>query len=218
MDRKFLIILAVAVVGLVGIFVYSSNKNSKNSDANTSSSTASVSNHSKGANTKNVELLAYGDFQCPACAQFYPIEKQVVDKYINDIKFTFRHYPLDSIHPNARAAHRAAEAAGLQGKFFEMHDLLYEKNQEWVNLTSPQTTFEQYAVSLSLNLDKFKTDYASESVNATINADKKEGNSKQITGTPTYFINGKKIDNGDISSVEAFSKQIDEAIKASSGQ
>lgn len=218
MDRKFLIILAVAVVGLVGIFIYSSNKSSKNNDSNNTSASASVSNHSKGANSKNVELMVYSDFQCPACAQFYPLEKQVVDKYINDIKFTFRHYPLDSIHPNARAAHRAAEAAGLQGKVFEMHDLLYERNQEWVNLSSPQSTFEQYAVNLGLNLDKFKTDYASESVNATINADKKEGNSKQITGTPTYFINGNKIDNGDISSVDAFSKKIDEAIKASSGQ
>lgn len=217
MDRKFLIILAVAVVSLVGIFIYSSNKSSNN-DSGTATTNASTSNHSKGGNAKNVELLAYGDFQCPACAQFYPIEKQVVDKYINDIKFTFRHYPLDSIHPNARAAHRAAEAAGLQGKFFEMHDLLYERNQEWVNLSSPQATFEQYAINLGLNIDKFKTDYASESVNATINADKKEGNSKQITGTPTYFINGKKIENGDISSVEAFSKQIEEAIKASSGQ
>jgi protein-disulfide isomerase len=214
MDKKFIIILAVVVLGLGGLFVFAQSKNSKDG-TNSSSSNASVSNHSKGNNTKNVELLVYGDFECPACAQYFPIEKQVTEKYNDQIKFTFRHYPLDSIHPNARGAHRAAEAAGKQGKFFEMHDLLYENRNQWVELSNGMPAFEQFATDLGLNIEQFKSDFEAEQTNATINADKKEGNSKDVSGTPTYFVNGKKIDNSQLTSFEGFSKVIDDAINSS---
>ncbi len=132
----------------------------------------------------------YGDFQCPACAQIFPVEKQVVTNFNDQIKFTFRHFPLESIHPNARAASRAAEAAGLQGKFFEMHDALYESQNAWSSLSNPLDEFVSMAQKIGLDTEKFKTDYATELVNATINADLKEGNSKNVSGTPSYFVNG----------------------------
>lgn len=214
MDKRFLIIMGIIVVAFLGIFLIGGAK--KDSADNTGSA-GTVSNHSTGNNAKNVELLVYGDFECPACGQFFTIEKQVVEKYKDDIVFTFRHFPIDSIHPNARAAARAAEAAGAQGKFFEMHDLLYQNQSQWSSqvTTTPQSIFEAYASQLGLDITQYNTDYAAESTNSTINADKQEGNERGITGTPTYLLNGNKLSNSDITSVEAFSQLIDDAIAAS---
>lgn len=214
MDRKFLVILGVVILALFGLFLFTGNKKDS---ANTSQSSgnATVSQHSIGGNKKNVELLVYGDFQCPVCSQFYAVEKQVMQEYGNDIKFTFRHFPLDTIHPNARAASRAAEAAGKQGKFFEMHDLLYENQQSWSSSSSAKTIFDQYAKQIGLDVTKFSTDYASEMTNSTINADKNEGTGKDVQGTPTYFINGRKLENTELSSVDSFKKVIEAEIAKS---
>lgn len=207
MDKRFLIIMVVIVLAFVGIFVVSSNK----SDQSTASGTPS--NHIKGENSKGVELLAFGDFQCPHCADFFPIEQQVVNKYIKEISFQFRHFPLN--FPHSYSTSRAAEAAGMQGKFFEMHDLLYINQKQWTNLSTPQSVFEQYAQQLNLDMQKYKTDFEAVGTNSTINADRKVGTDKGVTGTPTYFLNGKKLELSDIDSVEKFSKKIDEAIAAS---
>lgn len=211
MDRKFLIILGVVIVALFGLFFFTGNKNDSANTSQTSNN-ATVSNHSIGGNKKNVELLVYGDFQCPVCSQFYAVEKQIMEAYGDDIKFTFRHFPLDTIHPNARGASRAAEAAGKQGKFFEMHDLLYENQEAWSGSSNAKTIFDQYAKQIGLDINKFSEDYASELTNSTINADRNEGNSKGVEGTPTYFINGRKLDNTELSSVESFKKVIEAEI------
>ena len=210
MDKRFLIIMGIIVVAFLGIFFLG---NSNNESQNTQN-TGTVSNHTTGNNAKNVELLVYGDFECPACGQFAVLEKQVIDKYKDDIAFTFRHFPIDTIHPNARAAARAAEAAGAQGKFFEMHDLLYQTQSQWSSqvTTNPQPIFENFAKEIGLDINKYTIDYASDTTNSTINADKQECNNKGVNGTPTYFINGVKIDNGQITSVEGFSKVIEDAI------
>jgi protein-disulfide isomerase len=212
MDKRFIVILVVVILGLAGIFILGKSKSNTSSSSSTSSATGSTSNHTKGAGAKNVNITVYGDFQCPVCSQYYPIEKAVIEKYQNDITFTFRHFPLESIHPNARGGARAAEAAGLQGKFFEMHDLLYENQQSWSTGSDPMPYFTNYATQLGLNIDKFKTDFASEAVNSTINADLKEGNGKAVSGTPTYFFNGKKMDNTELNSFDKFSAKVQEAI------
>lgn len=211
MDKKFLVILSVVLIALFGLFFFTGSKNEE-SQQSQNSSEVSVSNHSKGANSKNVELVAYSDFQCPVCAQFFPIESQVIEKYKDQIKFTFRHFPLDTIHPNARAAHRAAEAAGKQNKFFEMHDLIYQNHSAWETSQNAKTFFDEYAKSIGLNMEQFNNDYASEIVNSTINADKQEGTKRGVQGTPTYYINGEKIENTDISSVDSFSAVIEKYI------
>ena len=90
-----------------------------------------------------------------------------------------------------------------------MHDLLYQNQNIWADSANPKTTFESYAEQLGLDMNKFKADYESQAVNATINADKNEGTGKGVQGTPTYFINGNKLDNKDLSSVDDFSKAIE---------
>lgn len=209
MDRRFLIVLGVAILALGGIFVYSSNK-SKSTDTNVAST---VTNHSTGKLDSKVEVIEYADFQCPACAQFFPLVDAVKQEYKDTVKFTFRHFPLDSIHKNARAAARAAEAAGQQGKFFEMHDLLYQNQSTWESTSDPLTIFSGYAQQLGLDVNAFKIYYASESANSSINADLAEGKGKGVSGTPTFFIAGKQVNNSDLSSLEKFKSQIDEALK-----
>lgn len=211
MDKRFIAILVVLVLGLGAIFVFGKNSDKATNNNQTS---GTVSSHTIAAtgpentNNKKVTLLVYGDFQCPVCSQYSNIEKQLIQKFQNEMNFTFRHFPLDSIHQNARAASRAAEAAGLQGKFFEMHDLLYQNQSSWSSTSDPLVIFTSYAEQLGLDSNKFKTDFASEAVNNTINADLNEGNGKGVSGTPTYFLNGKKLDNKDLGSYEDFEKII----------
>ncbi len=214
MSKSFWAVIAAIVLIFVGIYVFTGNKDSKSSKTSNSSS-ASVSNHTVGKGTTGVTLVEYGDFQCPYCGQYYPILKQVQTKYNDQITFQFRHFPLTSVHQNAFAASRAAEAAGLQGKFWEMYDQLYPNQQAWSATSDPSSYFENYARIIGLDVAKFKKDYASTVVNDTINADMAAGTKLGITGTPTFYLNGKKIDV--TQSVDDFSKQIDAAIAKKSG-
>ena len=215
MTKSFWAILAVIAVILGGIFVVSNN----NKDTGAKTGSAAVTKHITGKGTSGVTLQEYGDYQCPICGTFYPTVKQIEDKYKDQIYFQFSNLPLTSLHPNAFAAARAAEAAGLQGKYFEMNDLLYTNQQVWSGSRSAETIFTGYAQQLGLNTAQFKTDFASTKVNTAINADvaafKKTGNDQ---ATPTFFLDGKKLDNGALfddknqPSVEKFSALIDAAI------
>lgn len=208
MDKRFALILAACVVALGGVFWFTRDKSTPKSTGNSS---AVLSNHTFGTNTKKVTLVEYGDFQCPACGAYFPLVKQVTEKYKNDITFQFRNFPL-SQHQNARAAARAAEAADKQGKYWEMFDLLYEQQKNWQDSKSITTILESFATQLKLNLDQFKTDYASGNINDVINADMSEGQRLGITSTPTFFLQGKKLDPAP-QNLDDFNKIIDQAIK-----
>ncbi len=211
MNKNFIITLAVVVLGLFGIFAITSKKDEKKNT--TAGNSASLSNHVLGENKKNVTLVEYGDYQCPACAGYHPLIKQLVETYKSDIQFQFRNFPLQQIHQNARAAARAAEAAGKQDKFWEMHDLLYEQQSTWQDSTAANTIFEQYAKQLGLNVDQYNKDFASSEVNAIITADFNEGTRLGVESTPTFFLQGKKLDNPP-RDLDGWKKLIDEQIAA----
>jgi protein-disulfide isomerase len=215
MSRNFLLILVVSVLALVGIFIATSDRNSSTSNSNNSSSNTSeskLSNNTIGTNSKGVTLLEYGDFQCPACAAYHPLIKDVVEKYQNDISFQFRNFPLQEIHQNARAASRAAEAAGKQNKYWDMHDLLYEQQKLWETSNTVTSIFENFAKQIGLDIEKYKTDFASSEVNAIITADFNEGKKQGVNSTPTFFLQGKKLTEPP-QDIDGWSKVIDEAIK-----
>lgn len=209
MDKRFLAIILVVIGVLGGVFWFT------RPDTGNPNFEGQVSNHIHGAGNKDVNLTEYGDFQCPACGAYYPVVKQLRIKYGDDITFQFRNFPISSKHPNAFAAHRAAEAAGMQGKFFDMHDLLFEGQDSWGASSSPKTFFDNYAQQLGLDMTKFNSDFASEQVNATINADLSAGKVAGVEGTPTFFLDGKKIDSP--RDQAAFEKLIDDAIAAKAG-
>jgi len=220
MSKQFLIAIAAIVVILGGI-VFVSNHNKQNS---LPGSSGTPTHHVEGTSPEGVTLIEYGDYECPVCGSYFPVVKQVAAKYSDKIIFQFRNLPLTSIHPNAFAGARAAEAAGLQGQYWEMHDLLYE-NQDptgqsgWVASRDPLNYFEQYADQLKLNKSQFDNDYASEQVNNAINADldafAKTGDEM---ATPTFYLDGKKVGNAQLvdstgePSLDAFSKVLDTEI------
>jgi protein-disulfide isomerase len=207
MSKRFLIIMAVLILGFIGVVIFNNSRD--DGASNTSSSTEGTA-YIEGTGTDGVTVVEFADFQCPACRSYYPITKQIKEKYGDRIKFQFRHFPLVQIHKNAMVAHRAAEAAGRQGKFWEMHDLLYERQQAWEGSSNPTAIMEDYAAELGLNIDQFKSDFSSESVNEAIQADIRAGQAAGANSTPTFVINGKKIENP--TDLAGFSKLIDEAI------
>jgi len=177
-----------------------------------------------------VTVTEYADFECPACANFYPIITQIKEDFKDQIRFELVNFPLVQIHPNATAAHRAANAAAKQGSFWEMHDLLYERQTSWrasgavnasgapITTNNPTAIFEEYARELNLDMEKYIADAASSESLATINADVEMGKALGANSTPTFFIDGVLVENtGAISSVAGFSEVIQAAIDAKNG-
>jgi protein-disulfide isomerase len=206
MNKRFLIILVLCVAGFLGLVLF----NKKEAGA-PDAGNAQPSSYVQGEGTSGVTLAEYGDFQCPACAGYEPVLEQVKAKYGDQIKFQFSHFPLVSIHPNAMSAHRAAEAAGRQDKFWEMHDLLYERQSAWSSSNAAAGLFEGYARELGLDMDKYRSDVASSDIQAVINADMRAGQNAKVTATPAFLIDGKKVSENP-RDAEGFYKLIDDAI------
>jgi protein-disulfide isomerase len=213
MDKRFWAVIGVIIVAFLGLVFVNNNKKT---------AVATPTNHVVGKLDSKVTLVEYGDYQCPACESFAPVTAQVREKYKDQIKFQFRNLPLTQIHQNAYAAARAAEAAGKQNKFWEMHDLLYTASnwQAWTQATNANSYFDQYAKQLNLNVATFQKDFKSEKINDAIKADITEfDKSGEQKATPAFFLNGKKVDSSKLldaqgqPSLDAFSKLLDEALK-----
>lgn len=198
MDKRFLGILAAIIIIFIGIFAISQHSSNKGTGGSSSSNSKPTS-HVEGQDKTGVTLVEYGDFECPVCGIYYQPLKQAVAPLLDQIHFQFRNLPLTAIHPNAFAGARAAEAAALQSKFWQMHDKLYENQNNWANSSSPIDLFAQYAQQIGLNVNQFKSDYASSKVNDAINADlaafDKTGQQK---ATPTFFLDGKYLPNSSL--------------------
>lgn len=140
-----------------------------------------------------ITLVEFGDYECPACGVYHPFIKQLLIDFSGKINFAFRNFPL-SQHLNAQISSQAVEAAGLQGKYWQMHDKVYEAQSEWSTSTDAKNIFIGYAESLGLDMDKYKTDIDSQIVKDRIKTDVNDGGLVKLTATPTYYLNGIKID------------------------
>lgn len=149
----------------------------------------SSADHSQGPESASLVLVEYGDFECPYCGKAYPVIKRLQETLKDELRFVFRHFPLTSMHPFALDAARAAEAAGLQGKFWEMHDIIYEHQQS----LDPESLVA-YAATLKLDLAKFDRDLRAPEVDQKIELDLFGGARSGVNGTPSFFINGVKYD------------------------
>ena len=145
-----------------------------------------------GNKNANAVLMEYGDFQCPACAAYYPIVRELIDKNGSEFLFVSRNFPLPQ-HANAKSSAYAAGASGKQGKFWEMHNMLYENQNAWSAVANPENLYIGYAQSIGLNIDQFKIDIKSAEVKDKVEADKNSGIKAGVQATPTFLLNGKRI-------------------------
>lgn len=222
MSKKVWIIFAsVCILLLAGLVVISNANriNVDNVDVNAiqgpSEQSGNVGDHVYGKADSPVVLIEYGDFQCPGCGSAFPTVDKVVEKYKDKIAFVFRNFPLTGIHPNARVAAAAAEAAGQQGKFWEMYRMLYETQNSWSNLSASERTdyFVSLAEDLELNRDAFMASLSDSVINQKINFDLAVGKKAGVDATPTFFLNGEKLGSETYQNEEAFEKVITDAIE-----
>ncbi|MEK7635497.1 MAG: thioredoxin domain-containing protein [Patescibacteria group bacterium] len=162
----------------------------------------------KGNKGANLTLIEYSDFQCPACASYYPIVKQVMDNFSDKVAFAYRHFPL-SQHKNAELAAITVEAAGRQGKFWEMHDAIFNNQKEWSENSNVKELFIKYAGEIGLNVEQFKPDIESGELKDKVKRDLNSGISAGVNSTPTFFLNAKKISP---TSYEDFKNIIEQSI------
>ena len=149
--------------------------------------------HATGREGAPLVLEEFGDYQCPPCGNFYPEVERLRADYGDRLRLVFRQYPLTQAHPNALVAAHAAEAAGQQGKFWEMHDRLFRNQREWSKEGDPRTTFETYARALGLDVARFTRDMGGAEVDARVVADHERAKSLGVTSTPTFFLNGREL-------------------------
>ncbi|MCJ7797804.1 MAG: DsbA family protein [Thermoleophilia bacterium] len=149
-----------------------------------------------------VTMVEYADFQCEACAQFSPMLASLRAKYGDEVLFVFRFYPLD-YHAYGMLSAQVAYSASLQGKFWEMHDLLHERQQEWSGASDAYPYFEAYATSLGLDMDKFHEDLNAQATKDLITRQKAEGSEAGVNHTPWFAVNGSSFVPKDIDDFEA---------------
>ncbi|MCW3119182.1 MAG: disulfide bond formation protein DsbA [Chitinophagaceae bacterium] len=151
----------------------------------------SSKDHIQGNSQAPLELVEYGDYQCPHCGRAYPIVKHLQQELGDKLKFVFRNFPLAQIHPEAVRAAVAAEAASLQGKYWEMHDMIFE-NQEYLS----KNAFIAFAGKLGLDIEQFSKDIARPELLEKIDTDFESGLRSGVNATPTFFINDEKYTSG----------------------
>jgi protein-disulfide isomerase len=149
--------------------------------------------HAHGPVNAPVVIEEFGDFQCPPCAMLHPVLKTMEKEFGSGVRIIFREFPLVPTHQHALAAARAAEAAGLQGKFWQMHELIYTNQNSWKDAFDVRPIFEEYATRIGLNLDRYRQDLTSETVQYRIFLDGKRARSLGVKGTPTVFMNGREV-------------------------
>jgi len=152
--------------------------------------------HVRGNPDAPVTLEEFADFQCPPCGSFAGFGEELLKEYDSRLRIVFRNFPL-ALHEHAREAALAAEAAGLQGRFWEMHDVLYREQANWSKAPNARELFESYAGTIGLNLDQFRKDMDGEKARERVDGDHARGESLGITVTPTLYINNQPVDPKD---------------------
>ena len=204
MDKTTLVVLAVSLLILIGgAFVFATTQEGDSNEG------VVLTEKVKGNPEATVTLAEYSDFQCPACASFLPILDEIMTEYGDQVRFEYHHFPLISVHQSAELAARASEAAGVQGKFWEYHDILFLNQQQWSQNINPRNQFIGYAEELGLDTEMFSRHLNSSIIRDAVQEDMREGRALEITGTPTFFLNGERME---ITTFADFRNQIEVAI------
>jgi protein-disulfide isomerase len=193
---KPLIVILLAVGVAAGAAVFLSRGNSDQPVANSSTPShvdIKAGTHIRGPQNAQLTLVEFGDYECPSCGFWHPFVKEILARYPDKLRLDFHHYPLVGVHPNAMAAALAAEAAGEQGKYWEMHDALYEHQREWGESPNPKPIFLNLASRIGLDLNRFEQSLASPALQSRILQDVSKAQDLHVEATPTFFLNGEQI-------------------------
>ncbi len=213
-EVKIMIAIAIATIALVvGAAVLLGSPKTPTETQNTKVDKKILvkdNNYKIGSSSAKVTVVEFADFQCPACGAAYLTTKQIIKDYDLRILFVFRHFPLPQ-HKNAEIAAETAEASGEQGKFWEMHDKLFENQDKWSESDKPMSIFEGFAKDLGLDVDKLKSEVEKEKFKNKITKDQDEGSSIGVNSTPTFFINGEQFSG--VLSYDEFRKAIEKLLK-----
>lgn len=186
--------LAFTLIAVIGIAVLFSQKANVPAAAVDQNVLMNNTVHSKGKSGAAVTIVEFSDFQCPSCKAVQPLIAAIETQQKEKVRFIYRHFPLRSIHKNAFTAAKAAEAASMQGKFWEYHDKLFETQQTWESEKDPTSLFVSYAKELGLKEDQFKTDLASKEIEKKITTDESDAVTLSVNATPTFYVNGAQVD------------------------
>jgi protein-disulfide isomerase len=145
--------------------------------------------HSTGPEHAPVTIVEYGDFECPSCKQAAPAVKLLLERFAGKVRLVFRHFPLEEVHPHALRAAEAAECAGGQGKFWEMHDVLFDNQQHL-----KPNNLHSYAAQLQLDMPRFTAEMDDEIYLQRVREHQASGNESGVRATPTFFVNGRVQD------------------------
>ena len=197
-DRKIvgsIIFFTIAIVGVIMVLGGESSPSGTTSSPTGTGEVVRNSSQSRGPETAKVTLVEFSDFQCPACGAEYPVLEKIVAEYNDRIRFVYRHFPL-AMHANAEIAALASEAAGDQGKFWEMHHKLFEGQSQWSVASDPKQIFVAYAREIGLNEDKFRNDLSDAKIKDRVVTDMNDAELLGVDRTPTLYLNGQKITGG----------------------
>lgn len=211
-----IIICILASLGLLFVmskFMYNSADEKKQSTDEKHVSALEIKSNdwAVGKSDAKAVVVEYLDFECEACQAYYPVTTQLKEEFKDDMQFVVRYFPLPG-HRNSRTAAYTAEAAGKQGKFWEMYDLLFTSQEEWADQErANQEQFEKYVTKLGLDLEQWRKDVKSADVINRVDKSYEEAASLDLRGTPSFFLNGRKIENP--AGYEAFKKLIQDELK-----
>jgi protein-disulfide isomerase len=209
MKQSSLLLTAAALIGGSALLIWGAIALRSDSGPDAVAAVPSIvaDDHVRGAAASSVVVVEYFDFECPACAAYAPVVDQLVDEYGERVTFVARNFPLAQ-HTNGVAAALAAEAAAAQGRYWEMHDLLFARQKEWSGkpAATPEA-FEAYALELGLDMDRFRADVANPQTRARIERDFTDGQRIGVNSTPTFFLNGVKLRNPN--SIDVFRQFLD---------
>lgn len=213
------IIFSIITIGIfASLVVFSENSSIDTSNIDieaiqvANSQNGNIGDHVYGNTNSKVILINYGDFQCSGCGYQHVTTKAIAEEYKDKIQFVFRNFTIPTLHPNAKAAAATVEAAGLQNKYWEMYNKVYESQADWENLTGTERAdfFSGYAKELGLDINKFNADIASSNIIKKIDYDKALGTKAGVDATPTFYLNGTKLEGA----VWGNKAKLEEAINA----
>ncbi len=193
---KPLIVIIIAVAVAAGAAVYLSRQPDQPTE--TTAATARHADikgggHIRGPENAQLTLVEFGDYQCPSCGAYHPLVKEILNRYPQQLRLEFHHFPLVTIHPNTMLASQAVEAAGEQGKYWEMHDAVFEHQMEWAGSPNAEPVFITLASGLGLDINKFMQSLRSPEGQTRILKDVERGQNAKVEATPTFFINGEQV-------------------------